>query len=237
MTVAASGLAISAKPQAATNARFDVTDPPMTESTARVTPFAALRRFAQPRPVGERCELCGANIAAQHPHLFAPEKRQLLCACDACSLLFSDTQNARFRRVPRRVQFLPDFRLADAEWDGLGIPINLAFFCFSSPASRVVALYPSPAGATEAQLPPEAWEELISTNPALRGLESDVEALLVNRVGQTREHYIVPIDACFKLVGLIRTHWRGLSGGTEVWDAVGRFFAELKERSSGGAHA
>jgi hypothetical protein len=62
-----------------------------------------------------------------------------------------------------------------------------------------------------------------------------VEALLVNRVGATRgvsaEHYIVPIDECYKLVGLIRIHWHGLSGGTEVWREVGNFFAELKQKA------
>jgi hypothetical protein len=41
----------------------------------------------------------------------------------------------------------------------------------------------------------------------------------------------VPIDECFRLVGLIRTHWRGLSGGTAVWAEIGRFFTALKEHS------
>ena len=56
-------------------------------------------------------------------------------------------------------------------------------------------------------------------------LEPDVEALLVNRIGEARECYRVGIDECYKLVGLIRTHWRGLSGGQAVWDEIGRFFA------------
>ena len=60
--------------------------------------------------------------------------------------------------------------------------------------------------------------------------------LLVNRVGMARgctpaEYYLVPIDECYKLVGLIRTHWRGLSGGTEVWREIGAFFAALKQRA------
>jgi hypothetical protein len=42
------------------------------------------------------------------------------------------------------------------------------------------------------------------------------------------EYYIVPIDQCFKLVGLIRSNWRGFSGGTEVWQKIGGFFADLK---------
>ena len=75
---------------------------------------------------------------------------------------------------------------------------------------------------------------------AVRDFEPDVEALLVNRVGEARECYRVGIDDCYRLVGVIRTHWRGLSGGTAVWDEIGRFFAGLKERSDsqgGAAHA
>ena len=37
---------------------------------------------------------------------------------------------------------------------------------------------------------------------------------------RTAQYYIVPIDECYRLVGLIRMHWRGLSGGTEVWKEI-----------------
>lgn len=125
--------------------------------------------------------------------------------------------------------------MTDAQWDGLMIPINMAFFYESSVDQRVVALYPSPAGATESLLTFESWKEIVTENPVLDTMESDVEALLVNRVGHARgvaasEFYLLPIDECFKLVGLIRTHWRGLSGGTEVWQEIGRFFSDLKAR-------
>jgi hypothetical protein len=67
-------------------------------------------------------------------------------------------------------------------------------------------------------------------------MESDVEGLLVNRIGHARrftnpEYYLAPIDECYKLVGLIRGRWQGLSGGTEVWREIGEFFTALKERS------
>jgi len=63
-------------------------------------------------------------------------------------------------------------------------------------------------------------------------MESDVETFLVNRVGAIHEYYIVPIDECFHLVGLIRMHWRGLSGGAEVWKHIHKFFASLQARST-----
>ncbi|MGH7911422.1 MAG: DUF5947 family protein, partial [Candidatus Dormibacteraceae bacterium] len=136
-----------------------------------------------------------------------------------------------YRAVPSDVLYLPDFRLDDAQWDELLVPVNLAFIVVSSTARRPLALYPSPAGATESQLGLETWDELVAANPLLAGLEPDVQALLVNRVGTQRDHFIAPIDACFELVGLVRTHWRGLSGGTEVWAAIAAFFVDLHRRA------
>jgi hypothetical protein len=209
-----------------------------TPSGAGPSAFAALRRFARLRPVAERCDLCSAELAPEHPRLLDLKSRHLLCACPACAILF-DGGHGPYRPVPRRVQSLPDFRLTDARWEGLLIPIGLAFFFHNSETGKVVALYPSPAGVTESQLPLESWQELVLDNPVLQELEPDVEALLVNRVGPAREYFRVPIDECYKLAGVIRTRWRGLSGGQEVWDEIGRFFTRLKERSGPGeaAHA
>lgn len=196
--------------------------------------LASLRRYVRPRAaaVRERCELCDAALAPEHSHLIEPANRRLACACEACAILFSGQAAGRYRRVPRRVRYLADFLLTDAAWDGLGIPIDLAFFLQSTPVEGVVAVYPSPAGATESLVSAEAWTALAEVNPVLRELEPDVEALLVNRVRGAREAYRVGIDECYKLVGVIRTEWRGLSGGQEVWEAIGRLFARLKERSS-----
>jgi hypothetical protein len=113
------------------------------------------------------------------------------------------------------------------------MPINMAFFFKSTPQGRVVALYPSPAGATESLLAFDTWDEIVQENPALQEMEADVEALLVNRIGHARgfaepEYYLVPIDQCFKLVGLIRSRWQGLSGGTEVWQQIAEFFTSMK---------
>jgi hypothetical protein len=133
--------------------------------------------------------------------------------------------------VPPRAEAWLDFQMTDAQWESLHIPISLAFFYHRAPSGQVIALYPSPAGATESLLPLEAWQELELANPGLREMAPEVEALLVNRIGEARDHYRVSIDECYKLVGLIRTNWRGLSGGPRVWEEIGAFFTRLKERT------
>ena len=72
----------------------------------------------------------------------------------------------------------------------------------------------------------------MAANPVLAELEPDVEALLVNRARGAREHWLVPIDDCYALVGLIRTRWRGLSGGEEVWREIDAFFDGPATRAS-----
>jgi hypothetical protein len=198
--------------------------------------FGVLRQFVRRPSAVETCEMCSQELGAGHQHLLEPVSRKLICACDACAILFGSQGQTKFKRVPRRVRFLPDFRMTDSQWDGLMMPINMAFFFKSTPQNRVIALYPSPAGATESLLSFDTWDEIELENPVLLEMEADVEALLVNRIGHARgfsnpEYYVTPIDECFKLVGLIRSRWQGLSGGTEVWREIGQFFGDLKGKS------
>jgi hypothetical protein len=214
--------------------------PPRADGRAG-TPFAALRRFARPpeapavpaaeEAVIEHCELCGVVLAPEHRHLLEVASRQIQCACGPCALCFQEAVGGRFKLIPRDARSLPDFRLEDAAWENLSLPINLAFFFYSTPRGKMAALYPSPAGVTESLLPLSAWESIVAENPALADLQPDVEALLINRIGAARAYYLAPIDACFELVGLIRIHWRGLSGGTEVWREIDAYFARLAERA------
>jgi hypothetical protein len=201
-----------------------------------------LRQFRGPRRVSSRaaeyCELCSAELHSDHPHLVELASRQLVCACDACAMLFDGMERSKYKRVARRIASLPHFQLNDAQWESLYIPINLAFFVRSSIEGRTVALYPSPAGAVESLLTLEAWNAIVDCNPQLREMQSDIEALLVNRMsraetGDAAEYFVAPIDECYKLVGLIRARWKGLSGGAEVWSDVRGFFNNLRERSDG----
>jgi hypothetical protein len=204
--------------------------------------FATLRQFARKRSAVERCEMCSQELAPTHEHLVEPSNRRLICACGACAILFEGQAGTKYKRVPRRVVFLQDFQLTDAQWDGLMVPIEMAFFFYSTPHGKTIALYPSPAGPTESLLALDTWADIVETNPILNEMEADVTALLVNRVGRGRgshaaEYYLAPIDECYKLVGLIRTHWHGLSGGTEVWREISAFFAALKKRAGSGSEA
>jgi hypothetical protein len=134
----------------------------------------------------------------------------------------------RFKLIPRDVHALVSPQLSDGLWENLALPINLAFIYIDSERKTAIALYPSPAGATESMLSPETWKTLLEQHPELKTIEPDVEALLVNRVGNARECFIAPIDRCFELTGLVRTHWTGLSGGEKVWREVARYFANLQ---------
>lgn len=197
------------------------------------TPFARLRQLARPvSAVQERCELCGADIPGEHQHLMQLANRQMQCACDACAILFSSDNTLRYRRVPRRVWSLGSFELSDATWDSLHVPINMAFFYRITAEDNVLAIYPSPAGATESHVPLDAWNDLVAENPELGTMQNDVEAVLINRIGKRRDSLIVPIDQCYRLVGIVRSHWRGLSGGAEVWREVDKFFDQLNRLSS-----
>jgi hypothetical protein len=180
----------------------------------------------------ERCDLCAEPVAPGHRHLVDSDSRRLLCVCRACTILFDRRAagGGHLRLVPIRRERLDDFELDDAAWERLRIPVELAFFFFSSAAGRVVALYPSPMGATESLLELGAWSELSAANPRLGQLEPDVEALLVSRARGRREHWRVPIDDCYELAGLIRSRWRGFGGGEEVWREIERFFDDLPGR-------
>lgn len=187
---------------------------------------------ALPPAVEERCDLCGEPVEPAHRHLVDVDSRRLLCACRACTLLFDRPAagGGHLKLLPTRRERLDGFRLDERAWASLRIPVEMAFFFRSSVAGRVVALYPSPLGATESQLELEAWGELEAANPLLRTLEPDVEALLVSHARGMREHWRVPIDDCYELVAVIRMRWKGFGGGAEVWEAIRAFFDDLPRR-------
>jgi Family of unknown function (DUF5947) len=198
-------------------------------------PLSSLRRITSSRPVaapGERCDMCAEPLADEHPHVVNLESRALMCTCRACYLLFTDQHAAlRYRAVPDRYLSFPGFTIDARQWDELQIPVGLAFLFHNSVQRRTVAFYPSPAGATESELALETWGRIAAANPELDVLLPDVEALLIRHVDGRGVCNLVPIDACYELVGRLRLLWRGFDGGQEVREAMDGFFARVDARS------
>ncbi len=201
---------------------------------------AGLRRLANgPQPVRqastaaaaeEQCDLCGKAIDHDHRHLLHLVDRRILCTCESCLAMRGG--DAELRPTGTRTLWLDDFELPDEIWASFGIPIGLAFFIDSSATGSVGALYPSPAGATESEIETATWNRLRALNPVLMGLEADGEALIVNRMADPPSYAIAPIDECYRLVGLVKVNWEGISGGSGLERAIAGFFGELQENAA-----
>ena len=110
----------------------------------------------------------------------------------------------------------------DVPWEQLRLPVDIAFFFTARATGRPTTRRPT--GPTESLLP---------VVRSTCSLDDDVQALLVNRVRGARRQWIVPIDDCYELVGLIRMHWRGFTGGAEMWARAGQVLDGL-DASAGG---
>lgn len=199
-------------------------------------PLRALRRATRSRPAadaGERCEMCAEPVEAAHAHVVDLHSRALMCSCRPCYLLFTEERaSLRYRSVPE-CYLCFGAGVDDAGWDDLQIPVGLAFLFRNSVQDRMIAFYPGPAGATESDLPLPAWERIVAAHPGFGVLRADVEALLIrrDRPGTTGSCHLVPIDACYALVGQLRGHWRGFGGGPGADQVIEAFFAGVRARS------
>jgi hypothetical protein len=195
-------------------------------AAAGATTAAAARPAAGASEPTERCDLCGTTVPSDHRHLLNLVERRIECTCESCFALRSG--EAEFRPAGTRTLWLEDLELPDDVWAGFQIPIGLAFFMESTTAGCVVALYPSPAGATESELRFSSWSRFVALNPLLAGLEPDVEGLIVNRMSDPPAYVIAPIDRCYALTGTVKLAWEGISGGGAVGAAVAGFFDALR---------
>jgi hypothetical protein len=197
--------------------------------------------------VEERCEFCATDLGDRHGHVADLAEHRLLCVCRPCYLLFAPegAGGGRFRAVGEDVRRVADLRLDEAAWDGLRVPVDLVFFLrqtLRDPSSlgsaaqagvgRLLAFYPGPGGATESELELAAWSDISAANPVLDRVAPDVEAVLLRRHDGGFSCYLVPVDVCYELVGMVRSHWTGLGGGPDVWARIGGYFDDLDRRSS-----
>ena len=189
----------------------------------------------RPPPPGERCDFCSTGLSSEHSHLVELAARRILCVCRPCYIVFEPKGAAqgKYRAVPTTYREITGFAVDDAQWDALQVPIGLAFFFYNSLEHKMLAFYPSPAGATESLLPMDTWDELAAGFPALATLAPDVEAVLLRRDTNGSEAFIVPIDSAYELVGLIRTSWKGFDGGPEAHAKIAAYFETVRARAAG----
>lgn len=215
------------------SAAAGIAAPERTERPDAGAPAArrGLRRYtgAAGQPAPERCALCGAAVPEEHRHLVDPEKRSLDCACTACAVLFDrpGATGGRIRAVPRRYLTDRGHAVDGATWDRLQIPVGVVFLFQDTALERLVAFYPSPAGATQSELEPAELAAVGDCTRLAALLEPDVEALLVRRTASGYECYLVPIDICYELVGRMRLHWHGFDGGAIARAELEEFFARV----------
>ena len=176
----------------------------------------------RPRPVaGERCEMCAEPIGDEHQHVVDLTAAALMCTCRGCYLLFTDQRGrAALPRRARPVPVVPGVRARPGGVGRPGDPGRAGVLLPQLGAGPDRRLLPGPAGATESELPLGAWDRIVAANPALARCCPDVEALLVRGTGDRERDgfdcHLVPIDACYELVGRLRRLWRGFDGGQEA---------------------
>jgi hypothetical protein len=204
--------------------------------------LAALRRFSRaPSDPAETCDGCRAPLAVVHEHRLyvgaTTGDRRLECVCTACAS--ADESGGPWKRVRNRCVLARGLDVADVEWDALGVPIRLAFFVVTEDGGRPLAFFPSPAGPTELKPDLGTWSRMRAKSAAVQRMRADVEALLVHHARPAHDggppacdQYVVSIDVCYRLVGIMMAHWRGFSGGAEVWKRIEALFAELRREAT-----
>jgi hypothetical protein len=174
----------------------------------------------------EACDLCGVGIPDDHRHLLHLAQRRIVCSCEACWAMRSGEGD--YRPTGNRTLWLARLDVPDDLWATFQVPIGLAFFMESTVTGCIVAMYPSPGGATESELHFDSWTRMRELNPVLQTLEPDIEGLIANRLSDPPVYVIAPIDRCYELTGTIKAAWEGISGGPGVPAAVDAFFTSLR---------
>lgn len=207
-------------------------------------------------PASCRCEFCGEPLPAErapgqlaaspaaeagHGHVVDVVDRSIRCACQACRLLFAQAGagGGRLRAVGDRRAYEPRFPLDGPRWAALEIPVGLAFLVEDSRAGRLALFYPSPAGATESTVAPDrvaaTWQDALAERATLPAPRADVEAVLLYRrddgPADGCEAFLLPVDACYGLVGRIRRAWSGFAGGPAVTAEIAEFLADARRRA------
>ena len=207
---------------------------------------SSLRQLARPAAAADRDERRTAPAATARPARAATcaatryrptivtscsSPSAASCACARAAWRFARATPSCARRGTR-VVWLDDFELSDELWARSRSRSASPSSCATAPpaaSSRSIRARP---GRPSRSSTSDAWEELGPPTRCSIDLEPDAEALIVNRMAEPPQHAIAPIDECYRLVGLIKASWEGISGGAGPEEAIAAFFDELRARSA-----
>ena len=199
---------------------------------------AKLKQFLTQRAMAsqeESCRFCNAAIDTPHVHVINIVTHTLINVCRSCYLLFSleGAAQGKYKAVPQRRVYIPALAMTQAHWEGLQIPVGIAFFLRNTSRSCITGHYPGPEGTTVSLVRWETWDALEEANPILEKLVPDVETLMIYHppAHSCSEGGIVPIDVSNELMKCLKQQWRGLDGGGEAWRTIQRFVADIRTRS------
>jgi hypothetical protein len=165
----------------------------------------------------------------------SPTTRRIVCVCPRCAAWLGQQDDRSLQPVPCVAREIRGFRLTASQWRALSLPIGLAFCYWSSLDRAAVALYPTAAGPVESLLPDDAWAAVVAHNPALGEMHADVEGLLLLHVATTAHptpaYFVAPVDAYYRLIGIIRAYWQGEDGGPDLWQQIDLFLIGIRARN------
>ncbi|MBB2941033.1 hypothetical protein FB565_000737 [Actinoplanes lutulentus] len=191
------------------------------EMTSKTAVLRTVKRQIPRQRRAPRCGVCATRTSTGGLHLVDLAQRSLVRGCADCH------QNpGELRPVPDRYLELPGEVTAQETWDDLHVPAGLAFVWRAD--DRLLVCGPAPDRAVEHDLPVTVWERMIKRHPAFATLRPGVEALIIRRAGA----FLVPIDACYELAGLLRTSWRGFDGARDTRGSLTMFFAKLSANAT-----
>ena len=145
------------------------------------------------REAQEHCDLCSEPIPPEHRHLLDLETRELRCACRrAACCSTARAPAAGTTPGPRPAAAAGRLRARRRAWEELRIPVDMAFFFHRARGRARRRLLPGADGRDRVAARAARLGGDRGRQPRARGMEPDVEALLVNRARGARDSWLVP---------------------------------------------
>ena len=189
---------------------------------------AAQDRRHPPGRLPANAARCAAEpIPEAHQHVVDLESRAMMCTCRPCYLLFTDSDaHLRYRSVPDRYFSFADFELGPGPVGRAGNPggpgILLPQFQARPDGRLLSRARPAPPSPNFRWTPGRRAGGQPGPRRARPGHGGPADPRPPARTGPPADCHLVPVDACYELVGRLRRVWRGFDGGQEARDGARR---------------